>query len=151
MGRKLTPWRSISHTTFKIFNVLKTSIPSSVFRYVAVVLPLAALPCAGTHVVSRCTGELSSRKTFSRKSDSSILNGRGHLFSTTLKFAVFNLVFPWYVFHHLQHSCISSIQAFFSLRSRRLEVAGERENGRARGRHARGKYESHVNNGGNKS
>ena len=26
----------------------------------------------------------------------------------------------------------------FSLRSRRLEVAGERENGRARGRHARG-------------
>ena len=29
----------------------------------------------------------------------------------------------------------------FSLRSRRLEVAGERENGRARGRHARGEGE----------
>ena len=28
----------------------------------------------------------------------------------------------------------------FSLRSRRLEVAGERENGRARGRHARGAH-----------
>ena len=32
--------------------------------------------------------------------------------------------------------CLKHISA--SLRSRRLEVAGERENGRARGRHARG-------------
>ena len=31
-----------------------------------------------------------------------------------------------------------SRQRFLSLRSRRLEVADERENGRARGRHARG-------------
>ena len=37
-------------------------------------------------------------------------------------------------FHHFS----SLFQNPYSLRSRRLEVAGERENGRARGRHARG-------------
>ena len=40
-------------------------------------------------------------------------------------------------------SCFSqAVRA--SLRSRRLEVAGERENGRARGRHARGEGASRV-------
>ena len=34
----------------------------------------------------------------------------------------------------------TSSTAVHSLRSRRLEVAGERENGRARGRHARGSF-----------
>ena len=33
---------------------------------------------------------------------------------------------------------LSSFKSIASLRSRRLEVVGERENGRARGRHARG-------------
>ena len=42
-----------------------------------------------------------------------------------------------------QHGCAHKVARYsfgksLSLRSRRLEVAGERENGRARGRHARG-------------
>ena len=47
-----------------------------------------------------------------RKSNPLILNGRGHLFRLPQS-SRFNLILLRCVYHHLQHSCISSTQASF--------------------------------------
>ena len=55
-------------------------------------------------------------KNMSRKSNSFILSGRGHLFKTTIKLAIFNLVLPRYVFTNRSSSPIYNIKCSKSLK-----------------------------------